>query len=103
MPDNYEEKVQLQKHMQSLPVVDRNMSLSDYGRRLQQQFNEAQQLNSRRNEEYKVHFANKYLLEPARLQDIGEEPGISVHDYTGVEQTVDPYNGGTGLDATLSP
>jgi hypothetical protein len=46
LPDDYEEKMQIRRNINKLPVNQQNMSLSQYGQLIQRKINKAQKKNN---------------------------------------------------------
>ena len=95
--------------MSILSPNKQKMSLSEYGKSIQEKMNKAQRQQLREYEEYKIHAINKYAVVrdsegPDDIEiDWVENRPDNVYDYTGVMKIVDHQNHEEGLEATLSP
>lgn len=92
-----------------MPVAQQKMTIAEYGRKLQKDINDAQRNRWKLYEDFKIHEDYKYpkndkIIDPNDIDTdwFAREPE-QAHEFTGIPKATDPYKGGDGFDATLSP
>lgn len=103
MPEDYEEKISIRDQIRELPISEQNISIAEFGRRIQDKFNQAQEHGAKFNEMQKIHVKPKMMNTDGIFGD-SLNNGVSLRNtYTGTDKLIDPKKLKEGVDATLSP